>query len=76
VVALNDSRIILSLFYFQQLSGVIHSQPMSGDLLRQIIKSGVAGIGLDPAVFRVTPSGWCWDLFAACVPYQNEWAEV
>lgn len=50
---------------------IVHSQPMSGDLLRQIIKSGVAGIGLDPKRFsgHSLRAGGATDLFAACVPY-------
>lgn len=50
---------------------IVYSQPMSGDFLRQIIKSGVASIGLNPQRFsgHSLRAGGATDLFAACVPY-------
>jgi len=50
---------------------IVYSQPMSGDYLRQLIKSCVAGLGLNPARFsgHSLRAGGATDLFAACVPY-------
>lgn len=60
-------------FLFPAIVGcvIVYSQPMSGDYLRRLIKSCVAGIGLNPARFsgHSLRAGGATDLFAACVPY-------
>jgi hypothetical protein len=60
-------------FLFPAIVGgvIVYSQPMSDHYLRQLIKSSVAGIGLDPARFsgHSLRAGGATDLFAACVPY-------
>jgi hypothetical protein len=50
---------------------IVYSQPMSGAFLRQVIKSSVADIGLNPQRFsgHSLRAGGATDLFAACVPY-------
>ena len=50
---------------------IVHSQPMKGDFLRNVIKSGVNDLGLDPKRYsgHSLRAGGATDLFAARIPY-------
>ena len=50
---------------------IVYSQPMKGDFLRKLIKSGVSDLGLDPKRYsgHSLRAGGATDLFAARIPY-------